>query len=916
MLFLLLACGEKITNFDHYHVEELPEKFSRVICKNLSEDSDGEFEKLDTFPPTEKSYLYRLDNSETVVGSQCKLPSNTEDTASQTLEGLQLLTQESKELIISQLSKWENGVMIRFPILRVQYKDIEKDKPYKNRPPEPAFNAMIEIFNDIRADFMKDPQNDALKKLLQDAHKELKAAQKFIQDDIATVSDSNENDEAEENQDKKKKVKEKDTSTNQNTNKPNGYDETTLGTITDLLDFITVLNRWETQPANHTSLSINENLAFSQVPAQNHITLVQNSDSTYFLEYSHSDVYVQNTTVDSADLIECMNDCHCPSADLKQLNESMVSFQFAQNYCFYMDMRLPTESELWSIVHDTELKGGLTHAEWTSSPFSMTDWTTQIPQTNVDGSPVLVSRVDDSEKPYIHGDRLKSDATSLAKFRCVQDKKPTSFPKALSQPLDTQWNAHYSDTSFASKDKDYRAELEAFGARLRDPKKTLDITTFSYSYKDIGMVEEVLWAYHKAYPEVTQIYHLGYSRDKRPLLAIRVTDNPSTDEDLEPAILINGAHHGDEQLSVLYALKDLDTILKNYQSFKEKSQDPDNKNKQIPSPLLHDFDFWFIPLVNPDGNWQTLRQNKRYNVGRKNGRNTDGQCEQFPNMIDTYKEGVDLNRNYPFCWGCLGESGSKSKKDSYYYRGEQAASEPESQAMIALANRYHFIAGISWHTNGTMIISPYTIDGNRSPLAKNITDIVDEEVKLSPNIAWKLAENMVVSSPVWSTKRAKAKPLTVKSSMYPVDGTDQDWHFHEHGTLAYIIEGSHHNPVSLSTRRKSVGYIAPLMPTMLVNLQQSPAIHGQIIDKDGNPLEATVMVREHRFYEKENWTSRPSDGYFYRLVMQPGTYNIVVKKKGYLTVTKKVRLSAKSKQKSVTIKMLKVPETKPSEQQR
>lgn len=429
------------------------------------------------------------------------------------------------------------------------------------------------------------------------------------------------------------------------------------------------------------------------------------------------------------------------------------------------------------------------------------------------------------------------------------------------------------------------------------------------------MVEEVLWAYHRAYPEVTQIYQLGYSRDKRPLLAIRVTDNPTTDEALEPAILINGAHHGDEQLSVLYALKDLDTILKDYQSFQEKSQQSDDKSKQVPSALLHDFDFWFIPLVNPDGNWQTLRQNQKYNVGRKNGRNTDGQCEQFPNMIDTYKEGVDLNRNYPFCWGCLGESGSKSKHDSFYYRGEQAASEPESQALIALANHYHFIAGISWHTNGTMIISPYTIDGNRSPLAKNIKDIVDEEVKKSPNIAWKLAENMVASSPVWSTKRAKTKPLTVKSNMYPVDGTDQDWHFHEHGTLAYIIEGSHHNPVSLSTRKKSVGYIEPLMPTMLKNLQQAPAIYGKVIDEDGTPLEATVMVREHLFYEKENWTSRPSDGYFYRLVMQPGTYSIVAKKEGYLTVEKKVKLTKKSEQESVTIKMIRVPETKSNQQQ-
>ena len=34
--------------------------------------------------------------------------------------------------------------------------------------------------------------------------------------------------------------------------------------------------------------------------------------------------------------------------------------------------------------------------------------------------------------------------------------------------------------------------------------------------------------------------------------------------------------------------------------------------------------------------------------------------------------------------------------------------------------------------------------------------------------------------------------------MYTVDGVDQDWHLFNHGAMAYIIEGSHHNPQDMA----------------------------------------------------------------------------------------------------------------------
>lgn len=61
--------------------------------------------------------------------------------------------------------------------------------------------------------------------------------------------------------------------------------------------------------------------------------------------------------------------------------------------------------------------------------------------------------------------------------------------------------------------------------------------------------------------------------------------------------------------------------------------------------------------------------------GRKNVRDTDD------NGRFDYTDGVDLNRNYPFRWGHLGELGSHSNRRLYWYRGPHPGSEPETQTM-------------------------------------------------------------------------------------------------------------------------------------------------------------------------------------------------------------------------------------------
>lgn len=54
-----------------------------------------------------------------------------------------------------------------------------------------------------------------------------------------------------------------------------------------------------------------------------------------------------------------------------------------------------------------------------------------------------------------------------------------------------------------------------------------------------------------------------------------------------------------------------------------------------------------------------------------------------------YREdyGVDLNRNYDYCWDC-NEDGSSSKPCAEDYRGTAPFSEPETQAIKGFVEKY------------------------------------------------------------------------------------------------------------------------------------------------------------------------------------------------------------------------------------
>ena len=206
-------------------------------------------------------------------------------------------------------------------------------------------------------------------------------------------------------------------------------------------------------------------------------------------------------------------------------------------------------------------------------------------------------------------------------------------------------------------DGEYRAH------RAHPQVRTHDGFRLDLSYKDSHMVQALLEAYAERYPQITHLERIGTSIEGRPILALKISDNASQSEP-EPSILLDGAHHGLELLSIDMVLDAIQILTGRYATDPTVARWVDN------------LEIWCVPLVNPDGNQSFMDRSIR--SGRKNNRDTDGNGMLEP------EEGVDLNRNYPFRWGSLGERGSRTWAKHYRYRGHEPASEPETQAMVAL----------------------------------------------------------------------------------------------------------------------------------------------------------------------------------------------------------------------------------------
>ena len=230
------------------------------------------------------------------------------------------------------------------------------------------------------------------------------------------------------------------------------------------------------------------------------------------------------------------------------------------------------------------------------------------------------------------------------------------------------------------------------------------------------------------YPEITRLVSIGQSVEGREIWALKITDNPDSQE-VEAEVRIASTIHGNEPPGTEIILKMINSLTQLYGTDTAIANLVDNR------------EIWFVPMLNPDGNAHI----SRYNAN-----------------------GIDLNRNFPVPDGSIGQ-------DSTYKL------ETETEAMIDWSDTMSFVLSCMYHTGALVVNYPW--DYSPDPTPEH--DLIKQ---LSIGYAVLNYPMLYNSDSISSYGSTWEKGTVWGWYWYPVYGSLQDWSYHETNCIDLTIE--------------------------------------------------------------------------------------------------------------------------------
>jgi carboxypeptidase T len=358
-------------------------------------------------------------------------------------------------------------------------------------------------------------------------------------------------------------------------------------------------------------------------------------------------------------------------------------------------------------------------------------------------------------------------------------------------------------------------------------------------YLDLAGILAQMESIAATYPDIAQVvdvtatYSAPATFEGRHLFALRISDNVVLDED-EPSMLIVGNHHAREIVAPVIALEAASRLTSGY------GTDP-----QI-TAAVDSHEIWIAPTWNPDGYNYVFTSN---NMWRKNRRVFSGGV------------GVDQNRNYAQGWSssCAGSTSVRNET----YKGPSAASEAETQTMMAWSEAERFAKVIDYHSSGREVLYGYRC----------------------------------LSHPFTSWMRQEATALSLASGyaghtrIPSAEGEHPQWQFARLGSYAFLIETHTEFQPSYES---ALAEAAALWPGILSVLDRPISLSGHVTDAvTGSTLAAKIDILNVSF---PNGETNSSGGAFgrYQMFLPPGTYDVRFSKDGYGPVVRRVVVDATS----------------------
>ncbi|MEM9056602.1 MAG: M14 family zinc carboxypeptidase, partial [Pseudomonadota bacterium] len=305
----------------------------------------------------------------------------------------------------------------------------------------------------------------------------------------------------------------------------------------------------------------------------------------------------------------------------------------------------------------------------------------------------------------------------------------------------------------------YHDSIARVTAGAADPSRGVDTIPGFPCYRSVEGTYATAEALVATYPELASWIDIGDSWEKtqglggNDLMVLKVTNSAIGGD--KPTLFQMTSVHAREYTPAETNTRFAEYLLHNY------GVDPDV------TWLVDHHEIHLLLQANPDGREQaqtglSWRKNTNQNF-----------CSPTSNS-----RGADLNRNYPFNWGCCG--GSSGSECSLTYRGTAPASEPETQAVI------DYVRGI---------FPDQRADAVDAAAPDDATGVFLDTHSFSELVLWPWGFTSVPvgNGPALRTLGRKLAfyndyEPSQSIELYPTDGTTIDFAYGELGVPSYTFE--------------------------------------------------------------------------------------------------------------------------------